>query len=230
MASLPCFKNWPVELNTFSAFNAKLTLTYWNHDWKDFFEVFREERKETEWSLKNEVERRLNEFKQSVDSTNDKASAVFLQLFILPSLLCFVHCDGPKEVSSTQNKVREKGGKSATQLVLQWCYTACVEVWKDGVQCTTSCYALPPALLSLSPFVHFDLILCLDFILIIFIFGLISISFLKADNYAWLYLKQADLIRLTPGYDLWITVISFRKIWRTVHSVGGRICGSEEAR
>ena len=111
-----------------------------------------------------------------------------------------IHCDGPKEVSSTQNKVREKGGKSATQLVLQWCCTACVEVWKDGVQCTTSCYALPPALLSLSPFVHFDLILCLDFILIIFIFGLISITFLKADNYARLYLKQADLIRLTPWY------------------------------
>ena len=30
-----------------------------------------------------------------------------------------IHCNGPIKVSSTENKVREKGGKSATQLVLQ---------------------------------------------------------------------------------------------------------------
>ena len=46
-------------------------------DWKDFLEEFREERKQSEWSLKDEVEKRLNEFKQSVDSTNDKVSAVW---------------------------------------------------------------------------------------------------------------------------------------------------------
>ena len=105
-----------------------------------------------------------------------------------------IHCNGLIKVSSTENKVREMGGKSATQLVLQ-----CERM---------GCNALPAALHCLQhfspsfPFVHSDLILCLDFILIIFIFGLISISFLKADNYTRLYLKQADLIRLTPGYLL----------------------------
>ena len=41
---------------------------------KEFFEEFREERKEADWSHRSEVEKRLTEFKQSVDATNDKVN------------------------------------------------------------------------------------------------------------------------------------------------------------
>ena len=41
---------------------------------KEFFEEFREETKEADWSHRPEVEKRLTEFKQSVDATNDKVS------------------------------------------------------------------------------------------------------------------------------------------------------------
>ena len=72
----------------------------------------------------------------------------------------------PIKVSSTENKVREKGGKSATQLVLQCERMGCNAL----LAAMPAMLHFPPALLSPSPFVHSDLIQCLDFILVHFPF------------------------------------------------------------